>query len=85
MRIGVKTEKSSTENSMTSRVVFNKIWFFFLEKNFKVIFLISKTINRKKNFIRQHYVLLLFCELYRLSTLQMKIKKLNYNTRIIKK
>lgn len=82
MRMGVKTAKDCTENAMSKREVFNKSWFFILEKNFKGILLISKNMNLKKNFIRQHYVLLLFCELYHLSTLQMKIKKMNYNTRI---
>lgn len=63
---------------MGKRVLSNKIWFFLSIKKFNVNFLISKSTNLKKNFIRQHIVQLLFCELYRLSTLQMKIKKLNF-------
>jgi len=80
MRMGVKTVKTCTGNAMRKAGVTNKIWCFLPEKVFKSNLLISKSANRKKNFIRQHNVLLLFCELYRLSTLQMKSKKLNYNT-----
>ena len=80
MRMGIKTVKTRTGNAMKKAGVCNKIWLFLLEKIFKLNFLLSKGTNHKKNFIRQHNVLLLFCERYRLSTLQMKSKKLNYKT-----
>lgn len=80
MRMGVKTVKTCTGKAMKKAGESNKIWFFLLEKAFKLNFLISKSTTRKKNFIRQYNVLLLFYERYRLSTLQMKSKKLNYKT-----
>lgn len=78
MRMGVKTVKTCTGNAMRKAGVTDKIWCFLLDNAFKGNFLKSKSANRKKNFIRQHCVLLLFCELYHLSTIQMKIKKLNF-------
>jgi hypothetical protein len=50
------------------------IWCFFFNKTFEVNFLKFKRPNLKKNLIRQKSVPLLFCELYHLSTLQMKTK-----------
>lgn len=85
MRMGVKTEKACIENSMGEWIVFIKVWFFLFAIKLKDGFLNSKKINRNKSFIRQHYVLLLFYEMYRVSTLQMKIKKLNFYTEFKKK
>ncbi len=82
MRMGVKTVKTCTGNAMIKAGVVDKIWCFLLEVVFKGNFLKSKSANRKKNFIRQHNVLLLFCEIYRLSTLQMKSKKIELQHRI---
>lgn len=85
MRMGVKTEKACIENSMGEWIVFIKVWFFLFAIKLKDGFLNSKKINRNKSFIRQHYVLLLFYEMYRVSTLQMKIKKLNFYREFKKK